>query len=81
MDLKNIYYVSIDKCTRTKYLWKAFPFPTNLLHPVRCLGEHEEFFLNCYIQDFTSQSWRWDLIGPDTEEKVLEKAKTYEFPS
>jgi hypothetical protein len=80
MEPSKIYYVSIDKCEKRKDVWKSFPWPSpNLLSPIECLTGHERFFLNCYIQDFTYQSWRWDLIGPDTYEKILEKAKTYEF--
>jgi hypothetical protein len=83
MDPEKIYYLSIDKLEGRRDVWKAFPWPSpNLLHPVECLTkEQEEFFLNCYTGDFTRQNWRWELIGPDTYDNILEKAKTYEIPS
>lgn len=82
MDPDNNYYVSIDKWDKRKDLWRAFPWPKNLLSPIRCLTNgHEEFCFNCYIGAISGQEWRYELIGPDTEENVLEKAKTYEFPS
>lgn len=73
---ENIYYVSVDKVYKRKDLWKAFPFPTNLLYPLKCLTNgHTCYYFNTYTQTFSSQPTRYELIGPDTYSNILEKAK------
>jgi len=73
---QKIYYESIDKVYKRKDLWKAFPFPAHLLYTIRSLTlEHTDYYFNTYIETFTHQSQRYELIGPDTINNIIEKAK------
>jgi len=72
--MDKIFYISVNKFTNRVDLWKAFPFPQNLLYPVKCLNPipgDEPMVFNCYIQTFEYQSWSWSIFGPDTEENLI----------
>lgn len=74
------HYLTVDKLNGRADLWKVFPFPKNLLAPLRCLNGKagdDSWSGNCYIESFKHTAWRWELIGPDSKENLVEKAKEF----